>query len=222
MSSFQQQSDNDGWQTVRSGRQADQGRPAFGRRQEGGSERPAFGRRQEGGDQGRPAFGRRQEGSSVAAPAAFGGGNSERAEQRRQQEEARATFRAAEAREAKKVEEVAAARQAEAENFRSEASYPSLGGAAPTTSRSSLNYKQVVKDMIAKEAEAQLAAAAAAEEAAYTNATTVREPTRQAFSRQRILDELEEDYDGPEEDEENDEINADIGSSRRRGDKGIW
>jgi hypothetical protein len=173
----------------------------------------------------RPAFGRRAEGSGgrTDAPSAFGGGNSDR----RHQEEARAAFRAAEAREKKTAEATAAAKQAEAENFTSQTSYPSLGPSPSPSSKAAppaLNYKQAVKDMIAKEAEAQLAAAAAAEETAYATATSIREPSRQTYSRQRILDELEDDYSGPEEDEEdnNGEVNADIGSSRRRGDKGIW
>jgi hypothetical protein len=225
MSFNEQQSNEEGWQTVRPafGRRA-QERPVFGRQaQAGDMERPVFGRQAQAGDMERPAFGRRAEGSGgrADAPSAFGGGNSDR----RQQEEARAAFRAAEAREKKTAEATAAAKQAEAENFTSESSYPSLGPSPSSkVAPPALNYKQAVKDMIAKEAEAELAAAAAAEEAAYATATSIREPSRQTYSRQRILDELEDDYSGPEEDEEdnNGEVNADIGSSRRRGDKGIW
>lgn len=213
--SFQQQQSNDGWQTVRSsgGRRWNEESKPVG--SSGQGQRPVFGRRNEesGGI-------RRSD-----APAAFGGGN-ERADQRRQEAEARAAFQAAEAREKRQAEDTEAKRQAEATNFSSQVSYPSLGSASSAATRSTMNYKQVVKEMIAKETEAQLAAAAAAEEDAYMEVTTFREPTRRpgaAFSRQRILDELEDDYSGPEEDDDEDgELNADIGTSRRRGDKGIW
>jgi hypothetical protein len=174
-------------------------------------------------------FGRRREEQQQgqAAPAAFGGGNSERAEQARQASEARRQFKEAEARTQRKAEETAAAKEAEAANFTSEVSYPSLGSATGAAGpKPVLNFKQAVKDMIAREAEAEVAAAAAAEAATYAELTSVSQPRRpQTLSRQRILDELEDDYDGPEEDEmdeDSGEVNADIGSGRRRGDKGIW
>ena len=178
----------------------------------------------------RPAFGRNSHGPSrggAAAPAAFGGGNSEKADFRRQATEARAAFQAAEAREKKQTEAAAAAKQADATNFVSEISYPSLGSNPSTEApKPTMNYKQVVKDMIAREAEAEVAAAAAAEAAEYTAMTTEPAPTRKTVYRQRILDELEDDYSGPEEDELEDEghgeHNADLGAGRRRGDKGIW
>lgn len=206
---------NDGWTTVPS-------RPVFGRRElpvpeTNTSSRPAFGRNSHGPSRG-----------GAAAPAAFSSGNSEKAEFRRQATEARAAFQAAEAREQKKAEAVAAAKQVEATNFASEISYPSLGSSASTGApKPVMNYKQVVKDMIAREAEAEVAAAAAAEAAEYTAMTAAPTPVRKTVYRQRILDELEDDYSGPEEDElEGDEgdgeLNADIGTGRRRGDKGIW
>lgn len=173
----------------------------------------------------RPVFGlRREEGGSrsTAAPAAFGGGKPDRG---RQATEARAAFHAAEMREKKQAEDVAAKRETEATNFTSESSYPTLGAVNTPVHRPTLNYKQVVKDMIAKETEAQLAAAAAAAEAEYTEATALREGSSRpatTYSRQRILDELEDDYDGPEEDDAENEMNAEIDASRRRGDKGIW
>ncbi len=195
---------NDGWTTVPS-------RPVFGQSKES-NDRPVFGR-------GQPRSG------GGPAPAAFGGGGQEKAEQRRQAAEARTAFQAAEAREQKKIETAAAAKQAEAENFASETSYPSLASASTVGApKSAMNYKQVVKDMIAREAEAQVAAAAAAEAATYSEMMAPAAPARSPTTyRQRILDELEDDYSGPEEDEdEEDEHNADIGSGRRRGDKGIW
>jgi len=172
----------------------------------------------------RPSFGRGRYNGGSAAPAAFGGGGSEKAEQRRQAAEARAAFQAAEDREKKKIETVAAAKQAEAVNFASEASYPSLGSNTPVaTPKATMNYKQVVREMIAREAETQVAAAAAAEAAAFSEMMAPTAPApRSTIFRQRILDELEDDYSGPEEGEEDDELNADIGSGRRRGDKGIW
>ena len=204
---------NDGWTTVPS-------RPVFGRRElpvpeTNTSSRPTFGRNGNGPSRG-----------GVAAPAAFGGGNSEKADFRRQATEARAAFQAAEAREKKQAEAVAAAKQVEATNFTSEISYPTLGSSASTGApKPAMNYKQVVKDMIAREAEAEVAAAAAAEAAEYTAMTAAPTPARKTVYRQRILDELEDDYSGPEEDEMDEdegEINADIGTGRRRGDKGIW
>jgi hypothetical protein len=197
-------SNSDEWQTV--------GRSSGGRRWEPSA--PAASR---------PMFGRRRE-EGQAAPAAFGGGNSERAEQARQAAEARRQFKEAESRTQRKAEETAAAKEAEATNFTSEVSYPSLGStAAATGPKPVLNFKQAVKDMIAREAEAEVAAAAAAEAATYAELTSVSQPRKaQTLSRQRILDELEDDYDGPEEDESDGEVNADIGSGRRRGDKGIW
>jgi hypothetical protein len=201
---------NDEWKTVPS-------RPVFGVRDTESTDRPAFGR-------GRPSGGGYSHGGGGPAPAAFGGGNSEKMEQRRQATEARAAFQAAETREQKKVEAAAASKQAEAENFTSETSYPSLGSSTVGAPKPAMNYKQVVKEMIAREAEAQVAAAAAAEAATYTEMMTPAAPaSRSTVFRQRILDELEDDYSGPEEDEnEDDEVNADIGSGRRRGDKGIW
>ena len=187
----------------------------------------------------------------ASAGTAFSRGRREedpRKEERRRAAEEQADREATAAREKKKAADAAAKKLADAINFTSEASYPSLGGAprpAPATA-TALNFSKTVADMAEREErrleEERTAAAAAAAEAA--RAAAFRGPHRPLHYRGHVPrstmydedadtygDEHSDDgfepeqmaYAGDEEEVEGDsEFNADIGSTRRRGDKGIW
>ena len=176
-----------------------------------------------GGGGGGRSFG---SGNDRSMPAAFGSGDRD---VKRAEAAERAAREAATAR-AKKIEaDKEAKRVADASNFASEESYPSLGGGAkPVSKPVTLNFRKTV---------AEMATRTAAEEAANRARTEAHEeylrsiPTTgriKAKAPQRPVEYYESDsqemaYAGDEGDEESDgEFNADIGSNRRRGDKGIW
>ena len=162
-------------------------------------------------------------GNDRSMPAAFGSGDRDA---KRAEAAERAAREAATAR-AKKIEaDKEAKRVADASNFASEESYPSLGGGAkPVSKPVTLNFRKTV---------AEMATRAAAEEAADRARTEAHEeylrsiPTTgriKAKAPQRPVEYYESDsqemaYAG--EEESDGEFNADIGSNRRRGDKGIW
>ena len=168
------------------------------------------------------AFGSRVPGGGGGAGVAEQRRAAEAASQMREQREA-ALKRAAEVAEAKHL--------AEATNFGSDQSYPSLGGcAAAAKPKPVMNFSKTVATMAARakaeEEAAAVAAAHAAAEAAYAAPTVQRRrPAYQLDSRYQDMDgELEGYESAPEEEEEESdgEFNADLGSTRRRGDKGIW
>ena len=164
------------------------------------------------------------------APGGGGGGGAEQrraaeaASQMREQREA-ALKRAAEVTEAKHL--------AEATNFGSDQSYPSLGGSMTVAKpKPAMNFSKTVATMAARakadEEAAAVAAAQAAAEAAYAAPTIQRRlPAYQLDARYQEMDGELQGYESapPEEEEEEEgdgEFNADLGSTRRRGDKGIW
>ena len=194
----------------------------------------------------RPAAAPRDEG----AWAAFGGPRDERAEQRRQEREAEAAREAAAARAKKTAEDAAAKKLADATNFTSEESYPSLGGGGPAKppGGTARNWGAAAKLGAARaaerEAEERFAAAAGDrdrgsrfEAAVYARARPppVARTSSLTYDYEDDQPDEEDDYAprererqrmahaGDDEEEEGDgEFNADIVSGRRRGDKGIW
>lgn len=195
---------------------------------------------------GASAFGGGGGGKGREMPAAFGGGDPHKAE-RRAAAEAQAAREATEAREKRAAEEKERKRIADATNFSSEEFYPSLGGGSSSAAakpKPAMNFSKVVSEMAVREEirriEEEREAAAAAVAAAHDR-------TERAMARRHIYarDSYEiqhfayadDDEDAPNDDypeesddeepppvaeEEDGEFNADIGSSRRRGDKGIW
>jgi hypothetical protein len=180
-------------------------------------------------------------------PAAFGGGDPHKAE-RRAAAEAQAAREAADARVKKAAEEKERKRIADATNFTSEEFYPSLGGGGGGVSakpKPAMNFSKVVSEMAEREEirrveeEREAAAAAAAVAQARSDAAVARRHVYgyrgvQHFAyagddadEEAPVDDYPEDSDYEEEppaaeEEDTGEFNADIGSSRRRGDKGIW
>lgn len=153
-------------------------------------------------------------------PSAFGGGDRDN---KRAEAKAAADREAAAAWAKKQADIKEEKRRADVSNFASEESYPSLGAAklvakAPPP----LNFKKTVEEMasrVAAQEEQQ-----ARRDAAVSPVKKVQQRQSQARSSiYRNTDDGPEDYDGPEEGEEDDgEFNADMYSTRRRGDKGIW
>jgi hypothetical protein len=193
----------------------------------------------------RPAAASRDEG----AWAAFGGPRDERAEQRRQEREAEAAREAAAARAKKTAEDAAAKKLADATNFTSEESYPSLGGGGPAKppGGTARNWGAAAKLGAARaaerEAEERFAAAAGDrdrgsrfEAAVYARARPppVARTSSLTYDYEDDQPDEEDDYApreperqrmayaGDDEEEDDGEFNADIVSGRRRGDKGIW
>jgi len=163
---------------------------------------------------------------SSTATAAFGSRDT-----RGPRQAAEAAYQVREQREAqlKRVEDAKEAqRVAEATNFASTDAYPSLGGkvtaakAVPT-----MNFSKTVVTMAARavveEKEAAAARATAAFEATLVPVPSVtrhRFPQEPAYVDDSYLSD-EEDYEGGDGQSDG-EYNADLGSTRRRGDKGIW
>ncbi len=170
-------------------------------------------------------------------------------EYNRMNAEAEAALASKAAREKRETAERERAAERDALALTSETSYPSLGGgaaAAKPTTKPVMNYGRVVAERAALdklEAEArELAAAAAATSSSFDWAPTglsLGAAKRRALIGTRCFDDGPEDYDGPEEDfGDNDvgndsdyedeappeddtagEFNADLGATRRRGDK---
>jgi hypothetical protein len=168
----------------------------------------------------------------------------ERAMHRRANAEAEAAVKAREARERREALEAARAKEKDATAFDSESAYPSLGAAASARPHAStLNFGRTVAAMAAREKaeeEARAAAAAASLEYAgsYNDIYVPSAMTRRRFIGTRCFDDGPEDYDGPEEDFGDDvsvedaddtedaeedngtgEFNAELATTRRRGDK---
>ena len=236
---------NDGWQTVG-------GSSRWTARAAAGGGGAAAGGATAGGAAAGGAFRGWGRDDGASAGTAFSRGRREedpRKEERRRAAEEQADREATAAREKKKAADAAAKKLADAINFTSEASYPSLGGAArpaPATA-TALNFSKTVADMAEREEhrleEERKAAAAAAAEAARAAAARgphrplryrghVPRPTMYDEDADTYGDEFSDDgfepehqqmaYAGDEEEEGDSEFNADIGSTRRRGDKGIW
>ncbi len=174
--------------------------------------------------------------------------DTEHAARRQANADAEAMVRFREQKAKREAEEKARAAYASATAFTSDASYPALGGgsskAKPTTT---LQFKQTVVAMKAREEEAELAAQAVAADER-TNWDFAPTGLRQRrFLTTRCYDDGPEDYDGPEEgddalntgfmdeddaseaeaeaeegDEGNGEFNAELAAVRRRGDNGVW
>lgn len=241
-------SNNDGWQTV-----GTRGWGAKATASGGGGgwgSRPAA---SGGGGGGAFRGWKRDEGESAGAfSSAFGRREVDpRREERRAAAEAQAAREAAEALEKKKAADAAAKKLADATNFASEVSYPSLGGGAPRpppgSAKPALNFSKTVADMAEREAqreEEERIAAAAAEAArararaaaSYPTAryrgppprSTMYDEEADAYGEEEEDDAFEPEYQqmayagDDEEAEEDGEFNADIHNTRRRGDKGIW
>jgi hypothetical protein len=187
----------------------------------------AFSSASAGGNRTMPsAFGSRESGGRTM-PSAFGSGDRD---VKRAEAAERAAREAATAR-AKKIEaDKEAKRLADASNFASEESYPSLGGGAkPVVKPVALNFKKTVEVMATRAAAEEASALHrrdAHEDYMRSIATTGRAKAKAVTAK--YYDDYESEsgemaYAGDEEDEESDgEFNADVGSTRRRGDKGIW
>lgn len=226
---------DDGWETVGGGRQGGGGGGGSRWGSGWGSASSAF------GSAGKPR----------EMPAAFGGRDDPRKAERRAAAEAQAAREAAEAREKRAAEEKERKRMADATNFASTELYPALGGggapAAGSKPKPAMNFSRVVTEMAEREevrrAEEEREAAAAAAAAARAREETAA--SRQLFYGHRTYEvqhfayagddedapvddypdeesDYEEEAPPPADDEGDGEFNADIGSGRRRGDKGIW
>jgi hypothetical protein len=140
---------------------------------------------------------------------------------------------------AKKIEtDKEAKRIADASNFASEEFYPALGGGGapkPVVKPVAMNFKKTVEVMATR---------AAAEEAAEqskthfalanvnVNVKAKMKVTAKAATEISSWDSCYDDYESEEmpyvsdagdaTEESDSEFNADLGSTRRRGDKGIW
>ena len=143
-------------------------------------------------------------------PAAFGSGDRDA---KRAQAAETAARDAAVAR-AKKIEATAAAtRLADAQNFASEKSYPSLGGAGKAVAKPvTMNFKKTVQESAARPPPPPARIQQDVPKAA------IRAPPMEDYESE--LEEMA--YAGDEGEESEGEFNADLGSTRRRGDKGIW
>lgn len=179
---------------------------------------------------------------SASASSAFGSRSSSSGGKSEQKRAAEAAFflhqqremqqkRQAEAKETKRLEE--------AMNFASMDTYPSLGGAMPRVQveKPVMSFSKTVAAMAAKVKAEEEAAAAAAEAAAAEyramnpelSTTRLRATYRLPEVEYEDMEEYDEDdmddYETapPEEEEESEgEFNADLGDTRRRGDRGIW
>ena len=110
----------------------------------------------------------------------------------------------------------------------SESAFPALGSTKPSKeTKPSLDFKKTVMTPVQTQAQAQ------APKAHVPAAPPTNPKERKHVFVTRYGDDGPEDYDGPpeeaydepyeeEEEEEDAEFNADIISTRRRGDKGIW
>lgn len=184
------------------------------------------------------------------APAAFGrawgsgSGSSENADRRREHDRANAEAEAARAYREQKAKRDAEAKERAALAFDSESAYPSLGGGSATRvqTNTTMNFSKTVADMAEREREAAiLMQQSAAEETFDADEFYARGIRRRAQLGTRCYDNGPEDYDGPEEfedeeddyeeeeidvnedeDENNGEYNAELATTRRRGDKGVW
>jgi hypothetical protein len=103
----------------------------------------------------------------------------------------------------------------EAVNLASEKAYPSLGGAV-SAPKVALNYREVVKAVLAKE-EAALAEEVEEEEQDRPQ-TKVKANNVKSF--EKFMNSFEDEDE--DEDEEEEEYNAETVQNRRRGDRGIW
>ena len=149
-------------------------------------------------------------------PSAFGSGDRD---QKRAELKERQERDAAEAWAKKQAAIKEEKRLADVRNFASEESYPSLGGMAkPVAKAPVLNFKKTVEEMAAR------VAAEEENQRKFQEALgpVMKAPAKRREIMTRNLDDGPEDYDGPEEEEDDGEFNADLGSNRRRGDKGIW
>ena len=146
-------------------------------------------------------------------PAAFSSGNRDT---KRAEFAERAAHEAATARIKRIDAEQEAKRVADMTNFASETSYPSLGGSSVPKKPVTLNFKKTVQDMAARTEKEE--AMTAARNAAMRPQTKYREMEYQQMTYAGD----EEDGEEEEEEESDGEFNADLGSTRRRGDKGIW
>jgi hypothetical protein len=253
-------SNNDGWTTVLGRREEDGGNRAFGagmgRRvmagAYGGSTSGAsFGFSRQPRSEGAPAFGRQQqpegassfsrgggpdrqprqqsEGAAAFSRGGGGGGPDRRAEQRAQQQ----ALEAAEAAARRAAMEAERKREAEATNFASQASYPSLGSAkAKAQEGPKLNYAAKVAEMAAREAEKELQRQLEMEQLAQQEemdrALGIKKQA--PAPKLRVLDDgqgddfsdIDDDEEDGEKEEDDGELNAHIFSGRRRGDKGVW
>lgn len=166
--------------------------------------------------------------------------------------EAEATLRYREQKVKRDAEEKARSAAAAATAFDSETSYPSLGGGAASAfkpiTKSTLQFKRTVADLKAREEAAELAQlAASAEQREKESWDFMPQGLRQRrFIGNRCYDDGPEDHDGPEEEDmgtdplndafceedasdaeheeeaTNTEFNADLATTRRRGDHGVW
>lgn len=103
----------------------------------------------------------------------------------------------------------------EAINLTSEKLYPSLGGSVPVAPKTTLDFKGVVKAVIAKEEE-EAEAEDEGEDEVKANANA-KAKSQVKTSVEAFIESFDDDDDDEEE-----EFNADIVQNRRRGDKGIW
>ena len=107
----------------------------------------------------------------------------------------------------------------EAINLTSEKAYPSLGASAPAP-KVALNYREVVKAVLAKEA-----ALAEEEEEVEEKPKEKDKAKDKAKPKAAIVKSFEtflDTFEDEDEDEEEGEYNAETVQDRRRGDKGIW
>jgi hypothetical protein len=172
-----------------------------------------------------------------------------RREQDRANMEAESAIKAREAREARSARDAAAAKDRDALALNSETSYPSLGSNSNNTvapSKFATNFRDKVAAMAAREKadEEMRALAAEAEYESSANWSPAGLSAAAAAHRRRTLignrcfDNGPEDYDGPEEDfgdndisdnedegegpstnDTNEEFNAHLATTHRRGDK---
>ena len=145
-------------------------------------------------------------------PAAFSSGNRDT---KRAEFAERAAHDAAAAR-VKKIEaQQEAKRVADMMNFASETSYPSLGGSGVSKKPVAMNFKKTVQDMVARTEKEEATTAA-------RNAAMRPQVKYHETEYQQMTYAGDEEEEGEEEEESDGEFNADLGSTRRRGDKGIW
>jgi hypothetical protein len=109
-------------------------------------------------------------------------------------------------------------RYEEAINLTSEKLYPSLVS-VQVVPKTALNFKGVVKAVIAKEEEAEAAEEDDAGEEIKGGAKTKVKGSASTFV-EAFMDSFDDDEDEDEEDDE--EFNAHTVHTTRRGDKGIW
>jgi len=168
--------------------------------------------------------GRWTSGGSKEMPAAFGGGDRDK---KRIEAKATAARESASVWAKKQADIKEEKRLADLCNFTSEESYPSLGGPSLGSSKPVakapplLNFKKTVEEMAVR---------VAADEEQQARRAAAIGPVKKVLPPAPYThygDDGPEDYDGPDEggeegEEGNGEFNAEIYSTRRRGDKGIW